>query len=178
MSSAISCLYQSHPEVLPQPAEWNSLAVLVVKLLAGFRMANKEGRDEEEEEKEFFRETDEVSKILPLIWGQSDATDGVDDCLKAFYIIISTEGRGGVSHVVKEALWNKLITGGVLLPSRVVQQAELRPSQCHRQGAQKVLGLFHQKDPGGEQTATGGGQDCHWTAGTIPIDPFMRLPFS
>ncbi len=97
VASAISALYQSHPEVLPPSSEWSRLAVLVVKLLAGYRLPQQvEGEANEEQEEaakeEFFRETAEVSKMLPLVWGRSDDTDGVEECLKAFYVIISTEG--------------------------------------------------------------------------------------
>ncbi len=93
MAAAISGVYQSHPEVLPNQSEWPKLAVLVVKLLAGYRLDTSSVEDGAiaTATETFFSEAQEVSMMLPLVWGRSEATDGVEECLKAFYVIISTE---------------------------------------------------------------------------------------
>ncbi len=95
VAAAISTLYQNHPEVLPSASEWPKLALLVVKLLAGYRHPNSKSSEEvdEEEEDAFVRDTGKVSLMLPLVWGRSDDKDGVEGCLKAFYAIISTDGK-------------------------------------------------------------------------------------
>lgn len=88
VAAEISRLYQAHPDVLPFATEWNRFAVLLVNLLAGYRRV--EGEDSSSDA--FERDTAEVSRMLPLVWGRSEDTDGIQECLKAFYIIISTEG--------------------------------------------------------------------------------------
>ena len=90
VAAAISQLYQTHPQLLPHSSEWPRLAVLVVRLLAGYRMPDRL-QAQPEQMGQFFMEVAEVSRILPLVWGRSHATDGVEECLKAFYVTISTE---------------------------------------------------------------------------------------
>jgi len=43
VAAEVSRLYQSHPEVLPNASEWTKLAVLLVNLLAGYRLPQEEG---------------------------------------------------------------------------------------------------------------------------------------
>ena len=90
----ISRLYRAHPNVLPHPNDWTKLAVLVVNLLSGFRSnANSSNGNKNDDEQQFASDTEEISQILPLIWGRSETVDGIQECLKAFYVIISTEGK-------------------------------------------------------------------------------------
>jgi hypothetical protein len=84
---AIARLYTTHPEVLPHREKWTEFTVLVVKLMAGYRMQTETA----EARKTFSAAADEVGKMLPLVWGRSTDTEGVQECLKTFYDIISTE---------------------------------------------------------------------------------------
>jgi len=86
VAAEVSRLYQRHPDVLPNPCEWSRLAVLIVKLLASFRLPQEDSL-----KAAFCSETAEISKILPLVWSRSEARDSLDECLKAFYCIVSTE---------------------------------------------------------------------------------------
>lgn len=83
MCSAISSLYQSHPHVLPPKPEWTKFCIHIITFMAGFRHADPPGN--------FFSQTENISKVFPLIWGQSESRDGIQECLKAFYSIISSE---------------------------------------------------------------------------------------
>ena len=84
MCSAISTLYQSHPHVLPAKPEWTKFCTFVISCMASFRQGNPPVGN-------FFSQTDNISKIFPLVWGQSESPDGIQECLKAFYSIISSE---------------------------------------------------------------------------------------
>eukprot|EP00094_Tigriopus_californicus_P007715 TCALIF_07430-PA protein Name:"Similar to USP35 Ubiquitin carboxyl-terminal hydrolase 35 (Homo sapiens)" AED:0.04 eAED:0.04 QI:47/1/0.90/1/1/1/11/0/1115 len=88
----IARVYQNHPCVLPNPTEWSRFSVLIVTLLAGYQIHAVKS-----DQMNFFEATDEVSQMLPLIWGRSAATDGIQECLKAFYSIISSEGKDALS---------------------------------------------------------------------------------
>ena len=81
---AISNLYSAHPEVLPHPDKWPEFQVLVIKLLAGFRMPPSS-------EDTFLAAVNQVSKMLPLLWGRTADSDGIQRCLEAFYAIITAE---------------------------------------------------------------------------------------
>ncbi len=97
MAAEVSRLYQRHPDVLPNSSDWTNLSMFVVLALSGYRPPDcSEDADAEaiaEARETFFRDTEEVSKIFPLLWSQTEATDGIQECLKAFYSIISTEGE-------------------------------------------------------------------------------------
>lgn len=54
--------------------------------MSGFRPP-----ENEQDAETFSQMTEEVSQMLPLVWGRSEAVDGIQECLKAFYVIISTE---------------------------------------------------------------------------------------
>lgn len=88
----IARVYQKHPCVLPNPTEWSRFSVLVVTLLAGYQVHAIKS-----DQMNFFEATEEVSQMLPLIWGRSAATEGIQECLKAFYSIISSEGKDALS---------------------------------------------------------------------------------
>ena len=85
-ASAVSSLYQTHPDTLPPPHEWHRLAVHTVNLLAGYKRPADDARVQD-----FASSCANVSRMLPLVWGRSEATDGIQQALKAFYAIISTE---------------------------------------------------------------------------------------
>ena len=63
---AVSRLYSAHPEVLPHKEKWTEFTLLVVKLMAGY----SSGVTAEDRER-FASDSEEVSKMLPLIWGRS-----------------------------------------------------------------------------------------------------------
>lgn len=44
-------------------------------------------------DEEFIRNVDNISEILPLIWGQSSNTSSITECLRTFYEIISISGK-------------------------------------------------------------------------------------
>ena len=64
---AVSRLYSAHPEVLPHKDKWTEFTLLVVKLMAGYgnNVATVEDRER------FAADAEEVSRMLPLIWGRS-----------------------------------------------------------------------------------------------------------
>lgn len=95
----IARVYQKHPCVLPNPTEWSRFSVLVVTLLAGYQVHAIKS-----DQMNFFEATEEVSQMLPLIWGRSAATEGIQECLKAFYSIISSEGKGKIKEKAVRAL--------------------------------------------------------------------------
>ena len=64
---AVSRLYSAHPEVLPHKDKWTEFTLLVVKLMAGY----SSGVETSEERERFAADTEEVSRMLPLIWGRS-----------------------------------------------------------------------------------------------------------
>ena len=41
----------------------------------------------------FVNTADNISKVLPLIWGQSTNTQSISECLNTFYDIISISGK-------------------------------------------------------------------------------------
>ena len=41
----------------------------------------------------FVDTADNISKVLPLIWGQSTNTQSISECLNTFYDIISISGK-------------------------------------------------------------------------------------
>ena len=84
---AVSRLYSEHPEVLPHRDKWTEFTLLVVKLMAGYGTPASGPGDREA----FGADAQEVSRMLPLIWGRSVDTQGVQECLTAFYAIITTE---------------------------------------------------------------------------------------
>ena len=69
---AVSRLYSAHPEVLPHKEKWTEFTLLVVKLMAGY----SSGVTAEDRER-FAADSEEVSKMLPLIWGRSVTDDAV-----------------------------------------------------------------------------------------------------
>ena len=111
LASQLSLLYQKYPEALPAQTAWTEFTLLVVNLLSGYRFSGSTAAAAASTAgggagggvrtlDAFVEHSKEVSKLLPLIWGRSPATEGVQECLKAFYVIISTEGES-VARVLR-----------------------------------------------------------------------------
>ena len=64
---AVSRLYSAHPEVLPHKDKWTEFTLLVVKLMAGYSLNSATTTEDRER---FAADAEEVSKMLPLIWGR------------------------------------------------------------------------------------------------------------
>lgn len=91
MALALSKAYRKHPDLLPVNADAkNRMAVMVVRLLSGFRSTLP---PQELPDEEFILKADEISQILPLIWGQSVDMTCIKECLQVFYTIISSCGE-------------------------------------------------------------------------------------
>lgn len=86
---AVSRLYRDHADVLPNRNGWIEFTLLVVRLMAGFRVNSGETAPAAAQ---FSADANQVSGMLTLIWGQTTDTEVMQKCLHAFYVIISTEG--------------------------------------------------------------------------------------
>lgn len=85
MAVEVSKVYLNHPALLPPEQDWTKFCLVVIHLLAGFRRFSHEP----EVKRAFWTKTEHVSRMLPLVWGRSESVNGVQECLKAFYVIIS-----------------------------------------------------------------------------------------
>eukprot|EP00095_Tigriopus_kingsejongensis_P010320 maker-scaffold187_size272365-snap-gene-1.28 protein:Tk10320 transcript:maker-scaffold187_size272365-snap-gene-1.28-mRNA-1 annotation:"ubiquitin carboxyl-terminal hydrolase 38-like" len=92
VAQSIALVYKTHPCVLPNPSEWTKFSNLVITLLAGYQIQHV-GQDWEV----FEQATEDVSLMLPLIWGRSSSVDGILDSLRVFYTIMSSEGKDYLS---------------------------------------------------------------------------------
>ena len=88
VAAALGSLYKSHPDLLPVSFEArNRMASSVVRYLAGYRTPPVI-------DDVFLENSEKFSQILPLIWEQNeDRGDGINDCLRIYYTIISTGGK-------------------------------------------------------------------------------------
>ena len=58
-----------------------------------FRPKNSSSSSDTTIDSLFIETADNISKVLPLIWGQSTNTQSISECLNTFYDIISISGK-------------------------------------------------------------------------------------